>query len=504
MTIPRTTHDRKKVWAPIAILFLAATLRTPQLVGPRFHPDEALFASFARSIAVWRDPLLSHAPVDKPPLLFYLQALCYPFLGPKEMAARLVNYFASILTVALTMTLVSVLLRQLLVRHNRCSDKVCPEGRGSALASLFAGLFIALSPLTIAFGPTAFTDPLMVMWCMAALVAAAGGKPAWSGLWLGLGLGTKYQAAFFAPLVFYLLIASGRKKNLSDWAKFLGTALLPVVLVLLWDAARKGSFSLIEKQFTGYGGLYLVPLDELFPKLVDWLKMSWYLTGSSLAGVVLVLSFLIWIFGTKHKSGNSYLDRVVFVLAGWLAVYAGLHWMLNAQVWDRYLLPAVPIIAVLAGCVLVKFGSGERNKQALAVMLVLILLMLTPAIKASMGELPIGGDHGAYDGIEQVADFFAHHPYGTVLYDHWLSWELRYYLFDSRVYVSWFFNAAGLVTDLEAFDSSPPRYLIVPSWKNPDTILESIRQSGFAAERVFSATRPDKTVSFIVWEITRQ
>ncbi len=157
-------------WAGTVVLVLAFGLRVPLLNGPRFHPDEALFASFARSIAVWRDPLLATAPVDKPPLLFYLQALCYPFLGPREMAARLPNLWASLVTVAITYAIA----RQL--------GRVAPtandvRARAQCLGPTVAALIVALSPLAIAFGATAFTDPLMVMWGTAAVLAAVGGVP---------------------------------------------------------------------------------------------------------------------------------------------------------------------------------------------------------------------------------------------------------------------------------------------------------------------------------------
>ena len=62
--------------------------------------------------------------------------------------------------------------------------------------------------------------------------------------------------------------------------------------------------------------------------------------------------------------------------------------------------------------------------------------------------MPIGGDHGAYDGIEHIAAELHSLPDGSVLYDHWLSWQWSFYLFDSRVYVSWFQGPDALSEDL--------------------------------------------------------
>ena len=162
----------------LVVLCLAFALRVPRLNGPRFHPDEALFASFARGIAVWRDPLLRTGPVDKPPLLFYLQAVCYPFLGPREMAARLPNLFGSLLTVALTYAVTSRVLSVAsgtirALPHTLSATPNRPHS-GHRPAPLAAALLVACSPLAAAFGPTAFTVPLMVTWGTAALMAAAG------------------------------------------------------------------------------------------------------------------------------------------------------------------------------------------------------------------------------------------------------------------------------------------------------------------------------------------
>ncbi|MCB0008936.1 MAG: hypothetical protein KDE04_20860, partial [Anaerolineales bacterium] len=75
--------------ALIGLILLGVWLRLPGIWANTFHADEALFATWARHIAVWKDPLLVSQLVDKPPLLFYLQALFYPLLAtPAGWPAR--------------------------------------------------------------------------------------------------------------------------------------------------------------------------------------------------------------------------------------------------------------------------------------------------------------------------------------------------------------------------------------------------------------------------------
>ncbi len=472
----------------IPILGLAFALRAPLLSGPRFHPDEALFASFARAIAVWRDPLLAAAPVDKPPLLFYLQALCYPFLGPREMAARLPNLFASLVTVALTYKVTARL----------AFDDKDSSHHGGWRAGILAALLTALSPLAVAFGATAFTDTLMVTWAMAALLAASNSRPGWAGFWLGLGLATKYQAAFFLPLVAGLLWlqtrASGMGRVSTSWARLVGGAVGPAGAVVIWELARTGRFSLVGSQMASYGAARLLLPEEWAPRLIEWVGLARYLIPPPWFALLLALA-LGWTLGRRSPP--------LLLTTCWLVGYVLVHWLFNIHPWDRYLLPTVPVVSLLAGRSV--DGLAGRFLPALArglLPVALSALLLPAAAGAAAGAFAIGGDHGTFDGIEQVAAFFADHPYGTVLYDHWLSWELRYYLFDSRVYVSWFPDSQTLIRDLQAFGADPPRFLIIPAWESPEPLLQAAQPAGFDLEPVLRARRADGSTSFILYEIT--
>ncbi len=472
----------------IPLLALAYALRVTPLNGPRFHPDEALFASFARAIAVSRDPLLAAAPVDKPPLLFYLQALFYSLLGPRELAARIPSLLASTLTVALSYSLTARL-----AFGSDCSQRHASRPSGAA-----AAVFTALSPLAVAFGATAFTDSLMVAWGVAALLAAVSDRPLWAGLWLGLGLATKYQAFFFLPLVAGLLWSrrktQAQKSGTGVWTRLAVGIAGPLVAVAIWELARSGEFSLIGRQAASYGAARLLRSHELWPRLVEWVRLEGYV--APLPWLVLLLAFAL-VRSFAHRCRPSLL------MAAWLLGYLLIHWLLNIHPWDRYLLPTVPVVGVLTGLSIDNLHLRARPGILPTILVIALVLALLPgALDTARGSLPIGGDHGTFEGIEQVGTFFSNYPYGTVLYDHWLSWELRYYLFDSRVFVSWFADASDLVNDLAAFGTDPPRFLVIPAWETPQPFLQVIRAGGFSLDPVLHARRHDGTVSFVVYKIT--
>jgi hypothetical protein len=264
--------------------------------------------------------------------------------------------------------------------------------------------------------------------------------------------------------------------------------------VVIWELARTGRFSLVGSQAASYGAARLLHLEEWWPRLIEWVGLARYVIPPPWLAVLLALAFA-WALGRRSP--------LLLLTTGWLFGYFLVHWLMNIHPWDRYLLPTVPVISLLAG------QSTDRLARRLLpavagglLPLVLGILLLPAAVAAAGGALPIGGDHGAFDGIEQVAAFFTDYPYGTVLYDHWLSWELRYYLFDSRVYVSWFPDSRTLVQDLQAFGVDPPRYLVIPAWESPGPLLQAAQTAGFDLEPVLHAQRPDGTTSFILYQVT--
>src|SRR5574337_1559761 len=98
-----TTHNQP--WPAVLALLAAVLLRALPLMDNRFHPDEALYATFARYVASGYGSLLSYLVVDKPPLSFYLNGLSVAVFGGTEFAVRLPNLYVSLIGVALLFAL---------------------------------------------------------------------------------------------------------------------------------------------------------------------------------------------------------------------------------------------------------------------------------------------------------------------------------------------------------------------------------------------------------------
>lgn len=500
--------NRQSLRVMVGLVLLAAATRFPALFANSFHSDEALYGSYARLIATWQDPLLQDTWLDKPPLLFYLQALFYPPLGTADpFVARLPSFIASILLV----TLVGRLAWQLY---------------GNRWVSWIAAAFIATSPYTIQFSSTAFLDPMMVFWVVGSLVvssfefrvpgfrlaehttqpSALTHSPILAGICFGLALLTKLQTGLFVPLVVGVGMLQGWRGR--AWWRWLA-GFVPVLLALvLWDVARQGEFTLWQGQMSSFGGLRLSWSWELWPRLGAWGTLWQYSVGSPVLGFGLILLLPLFLaFLIQEEDRPTYTDQllVLFTIGYFL-----FHWFVAIPVWDRYLLPLMPMVGIIlarfTGRLMEFFGpallpilhtlTGLKLTQHAArntIFALLLLAQLPVAVAAARSDYPIGGNENWDEGTAQVAEWLADEPYGTVLYDHWYGWHWRYYLFNKRVYHYWFSDSEALLEDLRVFgDDAAARYLILPpdpAVGNP--ITRTLTDAGYGLSLIGTTVLPD-------------
>jgi hypothetical protein len=202
-----------------------------------------------------------------------------------------------------------------------------------------------------------------------------------------------------------------------------------------------------------------------------------------------------------------------------LLVYLFLHWLWAFPIWDRYLLPLLPILAVLLGRIASLISSFvQRTIRSFAhsvqplvasryplfaiCHLSFAILLAFPAWNASAHSYyPVGGDHGAYDGIDQIAAFLNGQPEGTVVYQHWLGWEYDYYLFDGPISPAYWPTPAWLAQDVRAFGAKGPRYITFPAWESSARVEQALAEVGYGLSPALSTTRRDGLLTFTVYRI---
>jgi len=512
------------------------------MAGNRFHHDEAIYSAWALDIATGRDIMVSGSPVDKPPLFIYLQALSFLLFGATETAARLPSLVAHIL---------STLLMYQLGRH------LYRRGVG-----LLTALLWAASPFAILFAATAFTDSLMVMFVLAACLAALTRHMGWAGVSLGLAAMTKQQGILFLPLV----AALGWHCPRNAWKRFAVGLGLTLGIMITWDLARGRQPGFLEQSMLSYGALP-VSLEAAWQRLIGFVSWLQYATASPALNQVLIIGLPILLLADglalllrrekfprmkrallqalcscstsleKGVAGTSALQAAQnaiyhdIVVCGFLVVFLFGHALVGFQVWDRYMLGIVPLILLLlARCVTLPWnmlhssgtdrpseatneGQGHSSLHSIhtrkvpwlsalyiAVVLVLLSTTLAPIQDAAASRFPVGGDHGAYDGIDQVVAYFKAVPENTTLYHRWLGGHWRFYLWGSPYDFRAWTSPEDLATQAEARPGAR-RYVVFPSWRSATEVRLALKHKGMLLREVFRTLRRDGSVSFIVYRI---
>jgi 4-amino-4-deoxy-L-arabinose transferase-like glycosyltransferase len=491
-------------------LLAAVLLRALPLMDNRFHPDEALYATFARYVASGYGSLLSYLVVDKPPLSFYLNGFSVLVFGGNEFAVRLPNLYASLISVALLFALARRLY-DLTTAH-------------------LAAWIMALSPFAILFSVTVFIDPLLTAFVLAVLWAASAPspRPRWIGCLIALAYATKQTALLFIPLALALaLISLPSETNLRTALRFLLRLAFPILAgvtlvtaaLLAWDWLRHAPIGMWAQGYSDNAPGRFIRAAEVWPRAQAWLDWLHYFTASSSLNLLFLLTLpLLLAVDLLHPSRAALAD---LILAGYLLLHLASYWLMAFNIWDRYLLPLLPLLALLLARALrliaysLSYAAYRLSRSAVwnlnlgfwvsrLVPPAFCLLLISPALTAARSGYPVGGDHGAYDGIDNVARFIHTLPPGGVLYDHWLSWEFNFYLFDRPLYIAWFASPDALATDLKSFGHTSPRYLVVPSWESDAEVRAAAAQAGFAFVPIHTATRRDGSTSFVVYQLAPQ
>ena len=478
-----------------AITLGGFALRLPLLMRFPLREDEAIYGYWALH-ALYVDPLFLHVWPDKPPIFLWLLSAALQAWGHGPQTAGAAARWVNILAGTLTIPVLAACARRW-------------WGAGAALA---AALVAALSPFAISFAPTAFTDPVLVLAGSLALTLAARRRWFWSGFWLGVAIMTKQQGLLFVPLVAACGLCSvgGQKPSFCEKLGFLSrfakpyaaalwfAGLAAVVLpILYWDSLRWAvAPSPWDLGSTNVGGVALLAPSAWLGRAESWLGLAWYLLASPWAwwayAVLLVLAAAgAW---RRKEEQGSWLPALILLI--WSIGFLLLHAGSSVQVWDRYLLPLIVPVALLGGWGVAEVGRGVTNWRGtrsregrmsrgpgrspghgswdLVLLLVILLLLAAPAVTAAQGGLPIGGDHGAYAGLNEALAA-ADRP-GALLFHRELGWHAQFALFDeirSGEVELRYFPSTVYLADSATKSPHKERFVIVPDWAPlPDLAMQ--------------------------------
>lgn len=318
------------------------------------HPlrryDEALYANVAKEMVVEGRWLVPHREtswgiqpyLDKPPLVFWLQAASILVLGLEEFAIR----FPSALFTVLTGVLVYVMGRELFDRASGFFAGLVWLSTPYVFSGTNAGRFGGVDTTYVFFG-TAF---VYLTWRAIDCDRSAWLLPA--GVAAGLAVLVKgFSVGIFAIVLLPILIA-GRDLLLSNRRHALGGAGVGALLVLPWPLLawlHYGS-QFVERIFLNQvlmritGDLYASPVDGLFGVMkypyfreigVQFDPWVYFLLPS--------IAFGIW----RAHSRTEGRGRDVLFLSWWAGSILGFFAITGNHAW--YLLPTYVPAALLVG-----------------------------------------------------------------------------------------------------------------------------------------------------------
>jgi 4-amino-4-deoxy-L-arabinose transferase-like glycosyltransferase len=496
----------------IALPAAIALRVVPLLARYPLHRDEALYGGWAQLIARGIDPLLLTAWVDKPPLVIYLLAGSLRIFGTSELALRLPGMIASVACVALVYGA---------TRYT--------YGKPSAI---LATALCAASPFAILFAPTAFTDPWLTVWMLASAWAALAGKPFWAGILLGLAVSSKQQGVLAAPLVLALMVAHSAKEvepktPAVHLRAFMVRRFLPalagfmVILIPLtyWDSlrwAKRPSFW--GRSLETYGGLRLAGPEEWFPRLTAWVRPTGYLYGTGFAtALILLLGLLPGVLALrqhlrKPRCRLDFVQQIDLILLTYVMGYLVLHVLVTFQPWDRYLLPILPLVAILAARGLLAVwqwlenAGGSVAAAQIPMAIGMACLLGWGSWTGASGRLPVGSDHGAFDNLGKVIAFVRGRPSDALIYQHSLGWYFDFYLSDAPQENLWWdssWKLAELASRNARSNERREQWLVLTGSEevNAEGILAALSAWGLTLREEQAIHRRDQTLAFMVYRI---
>jgi hypothetical protein len=255
----------------------------------------------------------------------------------------------------------------------------------------------------------------------------------------------------------------------------------------------------------------VVPWERLLPRLQGWLRQLHFLTGSRVLdtalvwGVPILLASGLW----RRRQGSAWL--LDWGLATFFVYFVAVHTMLSFSIWDRYMLGLVPVAAVLlARVVLLPLDilpeRVRQHKRAMVIYVTVLGVILTAVLAAPTQTavrygFPVGGDHGAFQGIDDVADYFrANVPAGSIVFHKWLAWHYSFYMFDLPLEYYWYPDHQFVLDSAEKLPDLR-KYVVFPSWTSADELREVLNEGGWDLTELYRTYRPDGTMSFTIYQI---
>lgn len=454
----------------------------------RFAMDEALYAGWAQRVYHKLDILFNGVPeIDKPPVLFYLQAICYGLFGVSENSARFPNLIAGIGNVILVYKLGKYYF-------NRSTG-------------LIAAFLLALSPYCIAYDNSAYLDTLYVFWGLLGLYLITVNKYLYAGIAIGMSFASKQFGILFIPLVVlavYLQLSFNTQKTVALWAPEIKTFLKGlgwVIVVLLFISIfANPPLGFLIRQFHNQSQLVEAVKEPVGQRYLSWFKMIGDLFWLNWIRSIFFILIPITLFFTFGKAIRKHLDKgtgFYLLMFLFVAVYISMISVVRFEFYPRYLMLVAPFLIIMiavpvAG--IIRFVSRipvpQVGKTVVALLIAaMVIMVIMPIRNQSTIKLKNGAFDEGNDGIDHAA-WYIKSKMGQrpILFtdDNATAWALKFYCYGYEFEKVMWVTKGDQIRDLVNQFPDNAKYML---WRGDSNqkALEKIKNAGMVSEPVFKA-----------------
>jgi 4-amino-4-deoxy-L-arabinose transferase-like glycosyltransferase len=376
-------------WSRVALAALiAALLYLPGLGAPAlWEPDEGRYAEIAREMVVSgdyitpRDDLVRY--FEKPPLVYWAEAIAIRLFGANEFAVRLPAALFTIGQVAVTCLIGDAMF--------------------GAAAGFAGAVVLALCPLVFAFARFATLDPALAFFLTAAVGAfyfaaecpdfSGGMGRAWmliSSAMLALGTLAKGPVALVlgGAIALIWMLVEGRGNEVRR-IPLLSCVVVYAVIVTPW-------FLLAAIRNPGFVGFFFV--HEHLERFVSSREHGWgpyFFIPVVAAGTWPWLFFLPLGISSAREMPEARRRRArsaLRLLAVWFTLIF-VFFSIPRSKLGSYILPALPAIAILSGLGFARLGAMNRERRTrmvgrfalLNLTIAAVAIVVLVAIRARIG-----------------------------------------------------------------------------------------------------------------------
>ena len=432
--------NKSTVWWLSGIMVLGAILRLSIYNLDPLFMDSAYYASLGRSIAEGDYLLQVNHLSDKPPLFFYIQALCFKLFGVSESIAVLPNFLGGMISIGI----IYLLGRDL----------------KNPVAGFIAAFLYAISPGSVWLSSWGLADSLFMTVTLLSFWTLLHRRFFWTGFLIGIAFGIKQTVLSFGPLYFLCLLIiefhhhSGKEalhsvsKSVLKMMPGFFSVFLPVLYWgLFLTSERMKLFKLVSSfisgtQETNFQGTPLGRLSSIQRDLGEVVGLSWHwIIGLFVLSMILLLGKMCkqWQqqkpIELNHKLLLSFNVFTLFFF--FLLIFVS-----HKYIGFWYVFPIFPFLILTGSITLLellntRYLSWNRNTRAKIIIGILGAIILISAFTSATARVNQIGENlrnSPYQGVQEVIKVIK--PYlrngNSFIFEEDLGWMLRYYLFGEK------------------------------------------------------------------------